>query len=134
LRFGISGGERQQTEAQFKQPKHHFAVEILNLVDFFFRCIKLLTIRHPSIEADLYDLAMHTNNQLENVHPGGKLLTGVSLTCLNGMLDVFVSNGRLSLRLLFAFEKKKKKKTPLGSKTSFHVASFFIQFQSYFAC
>lgn len=39
--------------------------------------MKLLTIRHPSIEADLYDLAAKTHDSLEHVHPGGKLLTGV---------------------------------------------------------
>ncbi|XP_034232119.1 diacylglycerol kinase eta isoform X2 [Thrips palmi] len=43
------------------------------------RCVKLLTIRHPSIEADLYDLAAKTHDSLEHVHPGGKLLTGGDL-------------------------------------------------------
>ncbi|XP_052130444.1 diacylglycerol kinase eta-like [Frankliniella occidentalis] len=43
------------------------------------RCVKLLTIRHPSIEADLYDLAAKTHDNLENVHPGGKLLAGTEL-------------------------------------------------------
>ncbi|KAK3907640.1 Diacylglycerol kinase eta, partial [Frankliniella fusca] len=43
------------------------------------RCVKLLTIRHPSIEADLYDLAAKTHDSLENVHPGGKLLSGTEL-------------------------------------------------------
>jgi len=45
----------------------------------FDRCVKLLTIRHPSIEADLYDLAAKTHDSLEHVHPGGKLLTGVRI-------------------------------------------------------
>lgn len=43
------------------------------------RCVKLLTIRHPSIEADLYDLAAKTHDSLETVHPGGKLLSGTEL-------------------------------------------------------
>lgn len=52
---------------------------ILLTLHFHFRCVKLLTIRHPSIEADLYDLAAKTHNSLETVHPGGKLLSGVRI-------------------------------------------------------
>ena len=46
----------------------------------FRRNVKLLIIRHSSIEADLYNLAAAVDLHLERVHPGGKLLQGVSIT------------------------------------------------------
>jgi hypothetical protein len=41
--------------------------------------VKLLTIRHPTIEVELYQLAAQTAAHLEKVHPGGKIIEGVSL-------------------------------------------------------
>jgi hypothetical protein len=40
--------------------------------------VKLLTIRHPYIKVELYQLATQTAAQLEKVHPGGKIVEGVS--------------------------------------------------------
>lgn len=44
----------------------------------FCRNVKFLSIRHSSIEADLYNLAAAVDLHLERVHPGGKLMQGVS--------------------------------------------------------
>jgi hypothetical protein len=40
--------------------------------------VKLLTIRHPNIKVELYQLATQTAAHLEKVHPGGKIVEGVS--------------------------------------------------------
>lgn len=56
--------------SQYLRSDHHFY--------FTFRCVKLLIIRHPLIEADLYRLAATVGLNLERVHPSGKLLRGVS--------------------------------------------------------
>lgn len=56
-----------------------YAVKITFKVSFrFYRHVKLLIIRHSSIEADLYNLAAAVDINLERVHPGGKLVQGVS--------------------------------------------------------
>lgn len=39
--------------------------------------VKLLIISHPSLEPDLYQVALRTANALEQVHPDGKILQGV---------------------------------------------------------
>jgi hypothetical protein len=44
-----------------------------------FRYVKLLTIRHPTIEVELYQLAAETAANLEKVHPGGKIIEEVNL-------------------------------------------------------
>lgn len=43
------------------------------------RYVKLLTITHPTIEVQLYQLAAETAANLEKVHPGGKIIEGVNL-------------------------------------------------------
>uniref|UniRef100_A0A1B6EF78 SAM domain-containing protein n=1 Tax=Clastoptera arizonana TaxID=38151 RepID=A0A1B6EF78_9HEMI len=43
------------------------------------KCVKLLTLRHPTIKADLYELAVRCSDNLEKVHPGGKILQGIEL-------------------------------------------------------
>ncbi|XP_071455595.1 diacylglycerol kinase eta isoform X2 [Hetaerina americana] len=43
------------------------------------KCVKLLTISHPSIKAELYEMAAATATQLEKVHPGGKIVEGPDL-------------------------------------------------------
>jgi hypothetical protein len=40
--------------------------------------VKLLTIRHPTIEVELYQLAAETAANLEKVHPGGKIIEEVN--------------------------------------------------------
>lgn len=45
----------------------------------FFRCIKLITINNPSLKNELYDLAFNAGVDVENVHPGGRILEGVAL-------------------------------------------------------
>lgn len=39
--------------------------------------MKLLIIRHPKIEADLYELAATAGVNMEKVHPSGKILPAV---------------------------------------------------------
>lgn len=39
--------------------------------------VKLLIISHPSLEPELYQVALRTANALEQVHPDGKILQGV---------------------------------------------------------
>ncbi|XP_018899537.2 diacylglycerol kinase eta isoform X1 [Bemisia tabaci] len=43
------------------------------------KCIKLITINNPSLKNELYDLAFNAGVDVENVHPGGRILEGVAL-------------------------------------------------------
>jgi len=52
-----------------------------SLCHFGCRYVKLLTIRHPNIKVELYQLATQTAGHLEKVHPGGKIVEGVSHHC-----------------------------------------------------
>ncbi|XP_050453538.1 diacylglycerol kinase eta isoform X5 [Cataglyphis hispanica] len=53
--------------------------------------VKLLIISHPSLEPDLYQVALRTANALEQVHPDGKILQG---TRLRPMVTELVSSAR----------------------------------------
>ncbi|KAL6431277.1 hypothetical protein ACFW04_007148 [Cataglyphis niger] len=53
--------------------------------------VKLLIISHPSLEPDLYQVALRTANALEQVHPDGKILQGTSL---RPMVTELVSSAR----------------------------------------
>ncbi|KAL1140316.1 hypothetical protein AAG570_000248 [Ranatra chinensis] len=46
------------------------------------KCVKVLIIRHPTIEAELYELADRTASSLEKVHPSGKIHQGNELRSL----------------------------------------------------
>ena len=50
----------------------------IEVVTTLVKWVKLLIISHPSLEPDLYQIAARTAFALENVHPDGKFLQGVS--------------------------------------------------------
>ncbi|XP_023710920.1 diacylglycerol kinase eta isoform X3 [Cryptotermes secundus] len=58
-----------------KQQLLGFIESVTTLVKY----VKLLTITHPTIEVELYQLAAETAANLEKVHPGGKILEGPNL-------------------------------------------------------
>lgn len=45
---------------------------------FVYRYVKLISISHPLVEPGLYQLAVQTSTHLEKLHPGGKIVEGVS--------------------------------------------------------
>ncbi|CAB0028376.1 unnamed protein product [Trichogramma brassicae] len=51
----------------------------IEVVTTLVKWVKLLIISHPSIEADLYQVAARTAVALEKVHPDGKILQGATL-------------------------------------------------------
>lgn len=50
----------------------------IEVVTTLVKWVKLLIISHPSLEPDLYQVAARTAQALEQVHPDGKILQGVS--------------------------------------------------------
>lgn len=83
----ISNASQSQSRAQLqicnKPPQ--LSDEELNILFNFIEAVttlvkwvKLLIISHPSLEPDLYQVASRTANALEQVHPDGKILQGVS--------------------------------------------------------
>lgn len=53
-------------------------IGFIEVVTTLVKWVKLLIISHPSIEPDLYQIAARTAHALEEVHPDGKILQGVS--------------------------------------------------------
>lgn len=51
----------------------------IEVVTTLVKWVKLLIISHPSLEPDLYQVAARTAQALEQVHPDGKILQGVSI-------------------------------------------------------
>lgn len=71
------------THLQICKPSHLNDEELIILFSFIeavttlVKWVKLLIISHPSLEPDLYQVALRTANALEQVHPDGKILQGV---------------------------------------------------------
>jgi len=65
------------------KPSHLNDEELIILFSFIeavttlVKWVKLLIISHPSLEPELYQVALRTANALEQVHPDGKILQGV---------------------------------------------------------
>uniref|UniRef100_A0A146MDL5 Diacylglycerol kinase n=2 Tax=Lygus hesperus TaxID=30085 RepID=A0A146MDL5_LYGHE len=55
------------------------------------KCVKVMIIRHPNLEAEVYELAERTEANLEKVHPSGKIQQGPELRSL---LTALVSSAR----------------------------------------
>lgn len=51
---------------------------LIEAVTTLVKWVKLLIISHPSLEPELYQVASRTAQALEQVHPDGKILQGVS--------------------------------------------------------
>jgi diacylglycerol kinase (ATP) len=62
-----------------KKVKKIYTFMLLTCIMHDCRYVKLLTITHPTIEVELYQLAAETAANLEKVHPGGKIIEGVNL-------------------------------------------------------
>ncbi|XP_029155939.1 diacylglycerol kinase eta isoform X3 [Nylanderia fulva] len=66
-------------------------ISFIEAVTTLVKWVKLLIISHPSLEPDLYQVASRTANALEQVHPDGKILQGMSL---RPMVTELVSSAR----------------------------------------
>lgn len=81
----ISNASQSQSRLQICNKPPQLSDEELNILFNFIEAVttlvkwvKLLIISHPSLEPDLYQVALRTANALEQVHPDGKILQGVS--------------------------------------------------------
>ncbi|XP_058801772.1 diacylglycerol kinase eta isoform X2 [Phymastichus coffea] len=54
-------------------------IGFIDVASTLVKWVKLLIISHPSIEADLYQIASRTSAVLDKIHPGGKILEGPHL-------------------------------------------------------
>ncbi|XP_063242323.1 diacylglycerol kinase eta isoform X2 [Bacillus rossius redtenbacheri] len=74
------GAERpRKLSAPFTDDENQLLVAFIECVTTLVKYVKLLTISHPSIEDELYQLAVQTSAHLEKVHPGGKIVEGPNL-------------------------------------------------------
>lgn len=83
----ISNTSQSQTRAQLQicskppqlnEEELNILFNFIEAVTTLVKWVKLLIISHPSLEPDLYQVASRTANALEQVHPDGKILQGVS--------------------------------------------------------
>jgi len=63
---------------QLNDEELNILFNFIEAVTTLVKWVKLLIISHPSLEPDLYQIASRTANALEQVHPDGKILQGVS--------------------------------------------------------
>lgn len=96
-----------------------------SLLFFCYRCVKLLIIRHPTIEVDLYQLAATVNINLERVHPSGKLLRGVC----SGFSTFYSHLFPLQMRCW-----KMGRKWHFFQNSSMHKKGWYINIKSLFWC
>lgn len=64
--------------SHLNEEEMYILLGFIEVVTTLVKWVKLLIISHPSLEADLYQVAARTAQALEQVHPGGKILQGVS--------------------------------------------------------
>lgn len=80
----ISNTSQPKAQLQISKPPELNDEELSILFSFIeavttlVKWVKLLIISHPSLEPDLYQVASRTAQALEQVHPDGKILEGVS--------------------------------------------------------
>ncbi|XP_014484616.1 PREDICTED: diacylglycerol kinase eta isoform X6 [Dinoponera quadriceps] len=86
VQLQISGKPSQLNEEEL-----NILFSFIEAVTTLVKWVKLLIISHPSLEPDLYQVASRTAQALEQVHPDGKILQGVSL---RPMVTELVSSSR----------------------------------------
>lgn len=64
---------------QMNDEELNILFSFIEAVTTLVKWVKLLIISDPSLELDLYQVASRTANALEQVHPDGKILQGVSV-------------------------------------------------------
>lgn len=64
--------------SQLNDEELNILLNFIEAVTTLVKWVKLLIISNPSLEPDLYQIASRTANALEQVHPDGKILEGVS--------------------------------------------------------
>ncbi|XP_014254870.1 diacylglycerol kinase eta isoform X2 [Cimex lectularius] len=97
LETSLKSWQEKQKQSKIR-PSHSLSQSEMQILLSFIeatttlvKCVKLLIIRHPSIEAEIYDLADRTSSNLEKVHPSGKIQQGPELRVL---LTSLVSSAR----------------------------------------
>ncbi|XP_011060952.1 PREDICTED: diacylglycerol kinase eta isoform X8 [Acromyrmex echinatior] len=76
---------------QLNDEELNILLSFIETVTTLVKWVKLLIISHPTLERDLYQVASRTAYALEQVHPNGKILQGVSL---RPMVTELVSSAR----------------------------------------
>ncbi|XP_034189721.2 diacylglycerol kinase eta isoform X3 [Osmia lignaria lignaria] len=65
--------------SHLNEEEMYILLGFIEVVTTLVKWVKLLIISHPSLEADLYQVAARTAQALEQVHPDGKILQGNNL-------------------------------------------------------
>lgn len=84
---------------QLNDEEFSILLNFIEVVTTLVKWVKLLIISHPSLEPDLYQVASRTGNALEQVHPDGKILQGVSFN--QKTLEIYHDN--LLIFILFFY-------------------------------
>ncbi|XP_011164815.1 diacylglycerol kinase eta isoform X7 [Solenopsis invicta] len=109
---------------QLNDEELNILFNFIEAVTTLVKWVKLLIISHPSLEPDLYQVASRTANALEQVHPDGKILQGISL---RPMVTELVSSARQlyeeSCELLRDKAHNLKLREDLENKLSLSLAS-----------
>ncbi|XP_025074284.1 LOW QUALITY PROTEIN: diacylglycerol kinase eta [Pogonomyrmex barbatus] len=109
---------------QLNDEELNILFSFIEAVTTLVKWVKLLIISHPSLEPDLYQVASRTANALEQVHPDGKILQGISL---RPMVTELVSSARQlyeeSCELLRDKAHNLKLREDLENKLSLSLAS-----------
>ncbi|XP_012222170.2 diacylglycerol kinase eta isoform X2 [Linepithema humile] len=77
--------------SQLNDEELNILFNFIDAVTTLVKWVKLLIISHPNLKPDLYQIASRTANALEQVHPDGKILQGISL---RQMVTELVSSAR----------------------------------------
>lgn len=75
-----SGRQSMQIDARqaiLSEEEMVILLSFIEVITTLVKWVKLLMISHPSLEKNLYQIAVRTSELLEKLHPDGKILQGV---------------------------------------------------------
>ncbi|XP_068086403.1 diacylglycerol kinase eta [Anabrus simplex] len=70
---------QHQQHQSFSHQENQLLLSFIESATTVVKYVKLVTISHPLVEPELYQLAAQTASHLEKVHPGGKIVEGPNL-------------------------------------------------------
>nr|XP_024218639.1 diacylglycerol kinase eta-like isoform X8 [Halyomorpha halys] len=90
LETSLKSWQEKQGKGKLRAPLPHslsqsemqMLISFIEATTTLVKCVKVLIIKNPSIEAEVYELADKTASNLEKVHPSGKIQQGPELRLL----------------------------------------------------
>lgn len=70
---------RDMCDVYFTERESYLLINFIESVSNLVKLVKLLIISHPQLRPELYHVANKTNDALETIHPGGKIIEGPDL-------------------------------------------------------